>query len=89
MLSAFQERYSRWSVEHNIRVFVTKAKRGKQNGYGKSVDEVKYKREIRNEKMQRGSRGEEKKRRSAKKAEQYREKKRKLWGCKTRCTYYK
>jgi hypothetical protein len=39
--------------------------------------------------MQRRSRGEEKKRRSAKKSEKYREKKRKLWGCKNQCTYYK
>jgi hypothetical protein len=30
VFSAFQERYSRWSVEENTQVFVTKGKRGKQ-----------------------------------------------------------
>lgn len=72
MFLAFQERYSRWSVEKYIRVFVTKGKRGNRNGYGKSVDEEKEKTESRKEKMQRISRGGEKKRR-AEKAEKYKE----------------
>jgi hypothetical protein len=41
VFSAFQERYSRWSVEENIQVFATKEEREKKHGYGKSVDEVK------------------------------------------------